>query len=759
MNAHIPLLATIMVTAALVVGCQPDTRETDAHSHETDAAPGTPAAAPAGPVHPGTAAMVARLEALNAALPYDDDLWGNIRRADELEGRPVPAELQPRLQQQLQLGVELLNAGDPEAAAAELGAVRDVLRLGQNLSDSEDLREITSLLAASWLRHGEIQNCTMNHNKDSCLLPLADGGIHTDVEGAERAILELETLMRADPDGLRDRWVLNIAHMARGTWPDGVRPEWLVPPDVFASDQPFTRFYDIAPSLGLDVADQAGGTIVDDFTGDGNLDVVASSTGRYDPVRFFASRSDGTYDDRTADAGLTGLLGGLNVVQADYDGDGWLDFLILRGGWTDIATPYPNSLVRNRGDGTFEDVTEAAGLLSFHPTQTATWGDYDNDGDLDLFIGNESVDPRRVHPSELFQNQGDGTFVDVAGAAGVAAPGFAKSAVWGDYDNDGRLDLFVSRQSQPNVLYRNEGPAAVGTWHFTDRATEAGVTTPSFSFPAFWWDFDEDGWLDLLVSGYGGLGSDAAAAVLSDLLGLETPAERVHLYRNDRDGTFTNVADAAGVDDVIYTMGTNFGDLDNDGWEDWYAGTGNPDFRSLLPNRMFRNAGDGTFRDVTTAGGFGHLQKGHGVSFADMDNDGDQDIYHGLGGAYDGDWYPNALFENPGFDNGWVTLRLRGPGANPSAIGARVMLRLSTPDGPRALHRVVGPGGSFGANSLQLEVGLGDATAIQDVAVRWPGSAQDEVFEGIQPGAIWALDAGTGVAVHVQQPSFRLGGG
>lgn len=712
-----------------------------------------------GPVHPGTAAMVGRLAQMNASLSFEDDIWGGVRRAAEMAAQPAPSDPHAALVRLFQLGMEQLNAGEPRTAADSFGAMRDILRTSTSLTDSHDLREVTSMLAISWLRFGEIENCAANHNADSCLLPLKDGGIHLDPEGAGRAITELEALLRAQPDNLRDRWVLNIAHMARGTWPDGLRPEWRIEPVAFASDESFPRFFDVAPALGLDVADQAGGTIVDDFTGDGNLDIVSSSYGRNDQVRFFASRGDGTFEDRTAAAGLTGLVGGLNVVQADYDGDGWLDFLILRGGWTDIPTPYPNSLVRNRGDGTFEDVTERAGLLSFHPTQTGAWADYDNDGDLDLFIGNETVPNSRIHPSELFRNEGDGTFVEVGAESGVAASGFSKSAVWGDYDNDGLVDLFVSRHAQPNVLFHNDGPDPNGTWRFSERAVEAGVVEPIHSFPAFWWDYDNDGWLDLLVNGYGGPVPDAATAVISDVLGLQTPAARVHLYRNNRDGTFDNVAAEANVDDVLYTMGTNFGDLDNDGWEDWYAGTGNPDYRSLFPNRMYRNAGDGTFRDVTTNGGFGHLQKGHGVSFADIDNDGDQDIFHDLGGAFDGDWFPNVLFENPGSDNRWVALRLRGAGANPSAIGSRVAIHVIGAEGPRILHREVGPGGSFGANSLQVEVGLADASAIERIVVRWPGRLDEEVFTGAAPGAFWSLEAGSGTARRLEQPAFRLGGG
>jgi hypothetical protein len=139
---------------------------------------------------------------------------------------------------------------------------------------------------------------------------------------------------------------------------------------------------------------------------------------------------------------------------------------------------------------------------------------------------------------------------------------------------------------------------------------------------------------------------------------------------------------------------------------------------------MFRNAEGNVFQDVTTSGGFGNLQKGHGISLADINNDGNQDVFHELGGAYLSDIYPNALFLNPGSSNKWLKLKLVGRDANRSAIGARVKLVLDTVSGKRTIYRTVNTGGTFGCNPLRLEIGLGQGRAIDSVEIRWPGSGK-----------------------------------
>jgi hypothetical protein len=153
---------------------------------------------------------------------------------------------------------------------------------------------------------------------------------------------------------------------------------------------------------------------------------------------------------------------------------------------------------------------------------------------------------------------------------------------------------------------------------------------------------------------------------------------------------------------------------------------------------MFRNGGEAGFREVTASGGFGHLGKGHGIAFGDVDRDGDQDLYVSMGGAFDADVARNVLFRNPGSEGAWLVLRLEGRTSNRSAIGARLRVVVPTPEGTREFHRVVGGGSSFGANSLLQEVGLGSATGPARIEVRWPGGGTD-LFEGVDLYAAYRL--------------------
>ena len=224
-----------------------------------------------------------------------------------------------------------------------------------------------------------------------------------------------------------------------------------------------------------------------------------------------------------------GLTGGLNLIHADYDNDGDNDVLVLRGAWRFEAGKIPNSLLQNNGKGQFTDVTYAAGLGSAHPTQTAVWADFDNDGWLDLFVGNESH-KESVHPSQLYRNDRNGKFTDVAGPAQISVQGFIKGVAAGDYNNDLKPDIYVSRMDGKNHLFENRS-SKPGEFLFRDVTQKAMVGADAKSFPTWFFDYNNDGWLDILVLGYRANPGDLA----NDYLGLPHEGLRPYLYENLRD--------------------------------------------------------------------------------------------------------------------------------------------------------------------------------------------------------------------------------
>jgi hypothetical protein len=651
----------------------------------------------------------------------------------------------------------LLDDGNPDAALREIADYERILAENGLTPKPGDPPKIMMLKAICNLRIGEQENCLTNHNADSCLFPIRGGGVHKQTRGSRGAIEVLQQLLDQQPTPYA-AWLFNIAYMTVGEYPDKVPPQWLLPPQVFASDYDIKRFPDVAGLLGVDVDDLSGSVVMDDFDNDGFLDLMVSASGPDSQLRYFHNNGDGTFTEMTGSAGLTGLTGGLNLIQADFNNDGFVDVLVLRGGWLGPEGRQPNSLLRNNGDNTFTDVTEAAGLLSFHPTQTAVWFDYNGDGWLDLFIGNETqpgaTDP---DPCELYRNNGDGTFTECAAENGAAITGWVKGVASADFNHDGRPDLYLSVFGEPNILLRNDGPVGgdhspKARWSFTNVAAAAGVTEPGRSFPCWFWDYDNDGWPDIFVGGYS---IHDAGDILCDYLGIPVPGvEYPRLYHNNRDGTFTDVTKQNGLHKLLEGMAANFGDLDNDGWLDFYVGTGDPNLGTLIPNRMFRNNEGHGFQDVTTSGGFGQLQKGHGIAFGDLNNDGEQDVYAVVGGALSGDHYPNQLFANPGHGNHWVKLKLTGVQSNRSAIGARIRVVATTDTGEREIDRTVGSGGSFGASPLRQEIGLGQARGIVRVEIFWPRTGQTQTLTGLALDRCYDIREGENAAHEIVLKSF-----
>jgi hypothetical protein len=732
---------------------------------------GAGAAEPSAPVPPpyqapGTRRMQERLAQWARELG-DQNPYANaaaVRSAREkLVQTTNPSE---RLTLHYSLASELLNAGKPDESIATVSNLfREFSRTGNMITPS--LRRSFRLLeGVAYLRLGEQQNCLEHHNPDSCLLPIRGAGIHQQRLGATAAETLFSQLARQRTNDLGARWLLNIAAMTLGHYPSRVPADLVLPARMFESEYPLPKFPEIGAASGIAQNDLAGGVVADDFDGDGLLDLWLTSWHPMAPCHLYRNAGNGKFVDRTQAAGLGGVTGGLNIFQADYDNDGWLDVYLIRGAWLGELGRLPDSLLRNNGDGTFADVTEEAGLLSFHPGLSAAWFDANNDGWIDLFVGNETVDPRFPHPCELFLNDQKGKFRAASPLSGAAVVGFVRGVATGDFDNDGWTDVYLSCLNGKNILLRNQGlspasdPFAV---KFNDVTSHAGVSEPFLSFPTWFWDYDNDGWQDLFVCGYGAdtnafstssQGHATLIEIIADKLGLPNSAEKPRLYHNNRDGTFQDVTRAAGLHRALLAMGANYGDLDNDGFLDLYLGTGAAYFGSLLPNEMFRNSAGARFQNVTTAGGFGHLQKGHGIAFADLNNDGQQDIVLNVGGAFLGDTYFDALFANPGNTNRWLGLKLIGQQSNRGAIGARVKVAVSQGGQRRHIERVVGSGGSFGASPLRLQIGLGEADRIERVEIRWPVSASTNVLTNLVPDQFYQFTEGAAEPVRLNPPRF-----
>lgn len=621
---------------------------------------------------------------------------------------------------------------------------------------------LAELLALCYLREAENVNCISHHGSQSCIFPFTAGGIHKYKIWAELAAAEYKKLLRIDPARRDWIWLRDLSEAVAGK--GSIKKTFLPAQTNIVEQRKFNQFTDVSTTIGIIDRGGSGGVIIDDFRNSGSLDIVTSSikTDRVIPgegkLKFFRN-DNGKFTEISDHNGLEFSYHAENLTQADYNNDGLLDIVINRGGFQFSAGRYPISLYKNLGGGIFEDTTIQSGLLFFAPTMVSAWGDFDNDGWLDLFIGVESDANISTH-SKLFHNNGDGTFTDIAKKVGIDVNCYVTAALWFDYNNDNLQDLFVSCAEAAPKLFKNLGKQSDGLYHFTDVANTAGLSGPQLSHSVFAFDYDNDGCLDLAVfpvqsfndaigpggklrdvlrfhlNGAGLLQINSKNSLEKLLSSAYLPQENIlpyqpHVFHNECNGRFKDVTKELGLQENMLVWGSNFGDVDNDGWPDFYLGTGNPSLDVLLPNRLFHNVNGKYFEDVTLASGTGHLQKGHGVSFADINNDGWPDIFVSLGGRLPKDKYQRALFANPGFNrkNKWIKLILEGVKSNRSAIGTKIEVNVATPDKhSRSIFSWVGSGSSFGNNPLRREIGLGEATKINFIKVTWPASGEVQIF-------------------------------
>ena len=470
-----------------------------------------------------------------------------------------------------------------------------------------------------------------------------------------------------------------------------------------------------------------------DYDNDGWMDIYLVNSGPSDfftppaPLKnaLYRNNHDGTFTDVTDKAGVAGGRFGMGVAAADYDGDGNIDLYITSYG--------ENILYRNNGNGAFTDVSEKAGVTAPGWSTCATWFDYDNDAKLDLFVSSfvfydKSQNPlctdatlkRRYYcvprlfkpqPSRLFHNNGDGTFQDVSRESGIAgSPGKSFGAVATDVNNDGLMDLFVANDTMPNFLFLNKGGGK-----FEEIGLAAGVAFGEAGRPRSGMgvdaaDFDGDGWQDLFVA--------------------NIDQEFFSLYHNDKELIFTDQpGEIAPATQLLSGWGLKFFDYDNDGDPDLFLVNGHPDdmietrvprVRHKEPLLLFENTGR-AFKDVSASAGpvFNKMFSGRGMALGDFDNDGDADVLTSNNGE------PPLLLRNQGGNrNNWIGLQLIATKSNPAAVGATITWQA----GALKRTRLKTSGGSYLSSHDPREIlGLGRATKIDFVEIRWPSGKIDKL--------------------------------
>jgi hypothetical protein len=434
----------------------------------------------------------------------------------------------------------------------------------------------------------------------------------------------------------------------------------------------------VTSQMGISVPGLGSGAAWGDLDGDGDQDLLVSTNSSV-----FLYRNDGTvFTDVTASSGLSDEA--RNFAVGDYDRDGLDDVVLISFGYIDTK------LYRNLGGLQFDDVSDTAGIYGTYWSRCA-WTDYDDDGDIDLFGCGMST-------SCLFQNQGDGTFLEVAAAAGIQAS--AESCAWLDYDNDGREDCYTGRSSA-NHLYHNQGD---GT--FAEVGAAAGVNDPYDASGVCSGDFDGDGFFDLYT--------------------VNIASPRNTLYRNNGDGTFEDVTTQAGVADVGDGRTATFIDIDSDGLVDIFSSN------HVNPNRLYHNNGNGTFTDIATLINIQSPPDPFGTGFADFDGDGDLDVFLAT-------HFGNELLQCSGVTCHWVKLTLVGTTSNTSAIGAVVYC---AGPGHRECMRVDGGHGMGDLDSRELVFGLGAAIGSADIQVIWP-SGLVEYWDDLTSDSFYVLVEGT----------------
>lgn len=667
----------------------------------------------------------------NTKYKYKNDLPGFGFNKEKIQHLKKELKKGDSFYLNLHLAQEYLNAGLSEKSSKLLEKIKKHYPNEIKKSIFYDKLRVLVLL-----RKGEELNCCARPDINFCTFPIEKKYRYLDVSSSKKLLKISRKLQIKYPNESFFVWAEQLAMMT-----SGIDTE-----EVFAFNQLDSKrdtkikFENVAHNLGLDVYGLAGGSVMDDFNNDGYLDIVCTDFEPVGQLKFFLNDGDGQFVDQTEKAGLLGNLGGLNIVQWDYNNDGWLDLFVPKGSWYGKKGCVANSVLRNNKDGTFTDVTEKLGFTSESPTQVVVVSDFNNDGWLDVFIGNESRSNIRTK-SQFYQNKKGKYFEEVTDHQSFELEAFVKGADWGYINDDDLPDLYVSCLGEKNYTLINKSERNkikfVKKYH-----PEMDLT---FSFPCWFWDYNNDGKDDLYVASY----KLNHKSVIKELLDHEVQTEfPPRLFENRGNNQFVDMSAKKGLTSSLLSMGANYGDFDNNGFLDIYLGTGSPSFESTVPNRMFFNF-DGKFEEVTASARVGHLQKGHGISIGDIDNDGDQDIYSVFGGAHIGDKFYNSLYINncnQVQNTKWITLRFRGKDSNSFGIGNKIKVVLQKKNSTKDIYRHIDSGGSFGSSSLQCEIGFEADYSIKKIEVYWPTSKIKQVFTNLESNNFYTINEGQSMA-------------
>jgi len=620
-------------------------------------------------------------------------------------------------------------------------------------------------LAMGYMRAAEAQNCLTQMQSASaamaphvmsdphpdavspfaCSLPLTR--FHEQKQWSESAAKVLERLLdQYDPPNSLYRWLLNFCYMTIDRFPEGVPARYRINTpfidafygkgrDAARAAHPDLLLEDQAKELGVNTFDAGKGVAVEDFNGDGWLDIVTGGT--FSGTRYYENDHGVRFIDKSAESGLEKITQAYMITAADYDNDGRMDLLISR--------PFQRlALMHNDGNGKFTDATLSSGLLAREPTDdeavytcVTAWADVNNDGKLDLFVAQFAqrlpfvggLLARKPMTSKLFINLGGGRFADRTaeyGLSDIVNDSIFIGATFGDYDRDGWPDLFLSSVSRnTSVLLKNIGGRKFEPTSLID-SSEPGFTTAFI-------DIDHDGRPDL----FQGSQSVAAGSVANAIFGKNSHRFTNKIFLQKKDGTFQNRSDLFSGNMPVSTMGTSFGDINNDGCYDFYLGSGSPESWFIMPHLLYLGESSGTtctgrMENISMLYGVGNVQKGHGIVFFDFNNDGLQDIYSSLGGMWPGDAWNNQLFVNKSTTkNAWIKIRLRGRKTNRFGVGAAIQVTAANAKGEHIVRTYdMDSRTGFGSAPYLAHIGLMDATDVQSVQVRWPASGKVIQYAG-----------------------------